>query len=172
MAVVNLLRSGCLFVTVLAMLLFAIWHLKPELVHQLDAELNARFDAEIKQQAKEIVRLYQAGDYAATMELALQELRRIDDVRKLHVVYGTKRDILLKLFQSSAKLGAAKMEVSLPFIADWAASDERDVDALKAYIHLLQNIPGREPELQEAMTRLQRQFPGMPASPAPGMDAA
>jgi hypothetical protein len=64
------------------------------------------------------------------------------------------------------------MEVSLPVIADWAASDERDLEALKAYIHLLQNIPGRERELQEAMIRLQRQFPGMPASPALGMDAA
>ena len=172
MTVINLLRSACLFITTLAVLVVGIWHLKPELVNTLDSELSARFDAEMNQQAGRIKRLYRLGKYRESMELALQELQRIDSVRKLHVVYNIKRSILLKLFQSSAKLGADEMEVSLPIIAAWAASDERDLDALKAYIYMLQNVPGRDQELQEAMIRLQRQFPGVPASPAPGIDAA
>jgi len=172
MNVINLLRAACLFMTAIAVLVFGIWHVKPELVNTLDAELNTRFDAKINQQARKIKRLYRAGNYAAAMELAVQELQRIDDIRKLHVVYNVKRSVLLKLFQSSAKLGPAEMEVSLPVIAAWTASDERDLDALKAYIYLLQNLPGRDQELQEALIRLQRQFPGVPASPAPGIDAA
>ncbi len=182
MNVINILRGACLFTTTLAMLVLTIWHLKPALVNRLDAELNPRFggkinqqavfDAQINQQAIKINMLYRAGNYAAAMELALQELQRLDDVRKLHVVYDVKRSILLKLFQSSAKLGSSEMELNLPVIAAWAASDRRDLDALKAYIYLLQNIPGRDQELQEALIRLQRQFPGVPASPAPGIDTA
>ena len=172
MNVTNSLRGACLFTTVLALLVFGIWHLKPALVNKLDAELHTLFDAKINQQAREIKRLYRAGDYSAAMELALQVLPRMDDIRKLHGVYNVKRSILLKLFQSSAKLGAGEMEVSLPIIAAWATSDERDLDALKAYIYLLRNVPGRDQELQEALIRLHRQFPGVPASPALGIEAA
>lgn len=182
MNVINILRGACLFTTALAMLVLAIWDLKPALVNRVDAELNPRFgaknnrqavfDAKINQQAIKINMLYKAGNYAAAMELALQELQQMDDIRKLHVIYNVKRSILLKLFQSSAKLGAAEMEVSLPVIAAWTATDERDLDALKAYIYLLKNVPGRDQELQRATMRLHRQFPGVPSSPAPGIDAA
>ena len=151
-------------VTSLAFLTLYFWLHRPEIVTLLDNHLSESYFGRYHDANRIAQELFLAKDYHGAITVAATALENMDSIRKYDQLYPTKRDLLLILIGSQIVSGEARE--ALPYALSWSESDERDADALIAYIQVLKSLPDKNEEKLAAVTLFKTRFPGQTRWPS------
>lgn len=159
--VATVLRIVCLSLTVVSMLTGYFWVYHQDAINSIDKKLYRSYFEQYESQLDYVNELFTEKNYSAAAVQAQKSLRAMQHIRTRDKNYAIKRALLLRLIQSKNHLGGPTHAIAvLPYAESWTMSDERDVTALMAYIQILEKIPGKDDDLNDALALLQKRFPG------------
>jgi len=162
--IATILRYVCFSVVIVSLLTAYLWVYQQEMINSIDKKMTERHFEPFKTQLAYVNKLFKEQKYNAAADQADIFLSEMKHIRKLHIAYFFKRELLLKMIQSKIRLGMPYAADALPTAEYWTNSDERDIQALETYIQVLKNIPGKEKELHEALSTYHYRFPGRSTS--------
>lgn len=165
----TIFRSVCLLLTVASILAGYVWSYQQEIINSIDKKLYKQYFEQHQMHLAHVNELFKAKKYAATAVQAEYYLSTMESIRKKNKIYRIKRELLSRLIQSKICLGMPHTIDALPYAEFWTKSDERDIDALRAYIHVLENVKGKDKDLQDALELFHYRFPGKSISPGHGL---
>ena len=158
--IATILRIVGLSVTIMSLLAGYFWMYQQEVVNSIDEKLSKSYFGQYEMQLDSVNDLYKAKKYNATAVQAEIFLSAMKHIRTRDKSYPVKRTLLLRLILSRIHLGTTHVTEALPYAKSWAKSDERDITAWRAYIQVLEKIPDKDDELQDALNSFHYRFPG------------
>lgn len=157
-SLLTIIRLFFLSLTVAALLAIYCWQYHPSLISSLDDHLSKTHFETINAERNNAYAAFVSQNYKDAVLIAADSLGRMEYMRKTTHLYSLKRDLLLILIQSKVSLGEAVD--ALPYARSWSLSDERDAEALLAYIQVLKELPDHNKEKLAAVALFKTRFPG------------